>query len=274
MSENKIVINQQEFPLHYKLLQIIAEMLPSEEHYAPLARAILSLQIPSITTNLISNGILGREDLDAIWESGNVDLRRALLEETPFRANLTDAQADEIMAANDTEMLGSLADNTEDFFMEEDGEEDDYMENDDKPRLSRKKARELLEFLLNHADASLRKRVAENPYLPAQFRLPLQATLEKGYLLNQEHLRNLAMNEVDSLDGATQENLLTAARWIESVENRKAQEKLAKLLLKNNDPAVRLELAQNPQAPKSVLKELARDSEQDVAANAKYNLEN
>lgn len=144
MFDAKLIVNGQEFPIHYKMLNEIAGNLPNSGHYAPLAQALLALGIPSITRELIGNVALSVEDLDSIWEKGDIDMKRRLVDEEAFRKNLTDAQAEQIISCNDSEMLKYLARYAEDL----------YPMRDEKQamRLSGKMADALLECMLNHAD--------------------------------------------------------------------------------------------------------------------------
>lgn len=264
MAENKIVIDRQEFPLNYKLLRIIARMLPQEAHYAPLARAILTLNVPSITSELISNRILEPNDLDAIWSAGDMELRRALMDESAFREHLTDAQASELMAINDVEMLKPLAANSEDF---------SGSDEEKAPRLSDAKVKELMEFLANHPNREIKKLYHENEGLEARWAKPAREMLEQGYELSGEHIAELTEAELDLLAKSPRSTLLQIAEWLAEIKDAKARDKIGKFLLAHPDPEIRLSLAENWDAPKNILKTLAKDEDEDISAAAKDNLE-
>lgn len=261
MTDNKLVINKQEFPLNYKLLQIIARMLPQEAHYAPLAKAILTLNVPSITSELISNEILEPSDLDAIWGTGDLELRRALLDESAFLEHLTDAQADEIIGANDHYMLMSVAENA-----------DMLLNGDETARLSSKKGKELLKFLSDHADLSVRNAILENEQLEAKWKLPLKEMLENNYQLTVDQLATLTEKDIENLMKTTRDNLVLTAEYVEKIKNKQARQKIAELLAAHPDPKIRLTLAANWEAPQKTLEKLATDADEDVSAKAKSNI--
>lgn len=261
MTDSKIVINKQEFPLNYKLLQIIARMLPQEAHYAPLAKAILTLNVPSITSELISNDILEPSDLDAIWGTGDVELRRALLDESAFLQNLTDAQADEIMAANDHAMLLTVAVNA-----------DELLYDDDTARISPQKAKALVKFLADHADLAVRQAIIENGNLEAKWKLPLNEMLKNGHPISVDQIAKLTDKNIENLMEGSRENLLMTAEYVEKIKAKDAREKIAALLAEYPDPEIRLELASNEKAPRQILEKLANDADGDVSAKAKSRL--
>lgn len=260
MFDAKLIINGQEFPLHYKLLKSIADHLPSGENYAPLAKALLDLNIPSITQGLVDNECLTVEDRDAIWENGDLDIRRSLADENAFRINLSDAQASQIIAINDSEILKSIANWAEQLYPEEDEEQ--------AMRLSGKMADALLEFMASHSDESVRRELAENSQAPAKFRPKFSEMLKNGLHLGDSAIAGMTMEDVEMLQNATLDNLKAVANSAENIKDRKVRARVLNFLGSHPDPAVRLELAENYAAPQSVMERLAKDEDPDIANEA------
>lgn len=260
MQDSKIIINKQEFPIQYKLMKVIASMLPGEAHYAPLAKAILTLKVPSITAELLGKGILETSDLDAIWDSGDHELRMALLEEEAFLNRISEQQVMTILESADFELLQRLAHNSEFLFISED---------DEDARLSREKGREALEKLANHENAEIRRLFYSNSELPDEWVPSVKDSLQNGYEISTGQLNKLLPEEVELLAKSDRKNLLEAASWLEVVKNKKARQKLEEVLLNHPDPEIRLKLVDNPQTPKKVQEKLMNDQEKDVAEMAK-----
>lgn len=265
MFDAKLIVNGQEFPIHYKMLNEIASNVPSSSHYAPLAQALLALGIPSITRELIGNDVLSVEDLDTIWEMGNIDLQRRLADVKTFRKNLTDAQAEQIISINDSAILKELARYAEDLYPMK-GEKQAM-------RLSGKMADALLECMLNHADEGVRRRLGENAQAPAKFRPPLAEIARKGSLMWGTDVSGLTIEDLEVLKNTSLENLKTVASSVEDIEDRKARAEVIDFLCSCEDPEIRLELAENSFAPKSALRRLADDPDLDVAQAALDNLQ-
>ena len=260
MFEAKLIINGREFPIHYKLLKVIADDLPSGEQYAGVAKALLDLDIPSITQALTGNETLTTEDRDGLWEKGNLDIRRSLVDEGAFRKNLSDAQAEQIIALNDSEILKSLANWAEELYPDEDEEQ--------ALRLSGKMADALLEFMASHDDESVRRALAENSQTPAKFRPKFGEMLKKGLDFGDSAIAAMTMEEVDLLQNASLENLKTVANSVENIEDKKVRARVMDFLCSHPDPAVRLSLAENFAAPQSAMERLTKDEDADIARAA------
>ena len=111
MNEVYLVINGRKFPVHYLHLLAIAAHLPDGTHCRELAGALLALGVPSIAMVLIasSGALLTQDDLDALWAGGDPNIRRSLAAKPEFVEQLTDAQARDILAADNREVLKFLA---------------------------------------------------------------------------------------------------------------------------------------------------------------------
>ena len=72
--------------LGYRLLKVLAENLPEEKEYTELTEALLELGMPSISEELIGNSLLTKAQYDTLWENGNLDVRRSLVDEEDFLA--------------------------------------------------------------------------------------------------------------------------------------------------------------------------------------------
>lgn len=266
MTDVKLVINGQNFPLYYRMLQIIADNLPEEESYAPLAEALLSLGYPSITRKIINKDLLGSEDMDAIWDKGDIDLRRELTDTSSFLKNLTDAQAQEIINLNDPEILGNIAMEAELLYP------DDEDENQAR-RLSGKMADALMEFISRHPESEVKGKFWENSSAPAKFKPPLAEMIKNRDLSWRLDVSAMTMEDIEALNNTSQGNLIAIANNVEDIKDKKVRAKVAELLCQYPDPEVRLELAENYSAPKNVLRKLSHDCDQDVARAASKRLE-
>ena len=265
MREVKLNVNGQDFPIHYQMLSMIAENMPDGKSYAPLVQALLGLDIPSITVSLIDNDTLTTTDLDRIWEKGDLDARRKLMDTATFRKNLTDAQAEEILRLNDSEMLETLARYVEELYPHENDKQ--------AMRLSGKMADKLLESMANHPDFSVRKQLERNAQAPAKFKPTLAEMAKHGSLYWGSDISGLTMQDLEALKEIPLDSLKNIARNIEDIEDKGARAAVADWLCSSKDPAVRLELAENRRAPQAILRRLAEDADLDVANAARENLE-
>lgn len=266
MSKNNIVINGQEFPLHYQLLLAIAENIPGEKHYMPLAKAIYGLNIPSLTAELIEKELLPVEDMDAIWDKGDRELRRRLVENEMFRKNLSDRQAEEIIDMDDLEILKSLAGWSEQLYPDSDEEQ--------AIRLSGKMADALLEHMFRHKDADVRRSLAENSGTPLKFMPSFGECLKDGYVIRSETLARMQENDVELLSECPWTIIKVIANYIENIKNDTVRNKVIDFICAYPDPAVRLELAENFCAPSYAFTKLLSDSDPDVVRTAENTHDN
>lgn len=258
--ENKLIINGQEFPVNYKLLSEIAENLPSEEAYYPLAKALLDLDMMSISENLIHKSILKKEDLDSLWDKGDLAIRRDLVRNTDFIKNFTDAQVQEIIELDDPDILEKVASWAEVLYPDDDG--------DQAQRLSGQMADKLLDFMAHHPDKSVRKELFENRSAPAKFR-PAFKEIVKSTSSHYFPLKGFTNEDLAILPEFSFETLKNIANNVEDIEDKKIRGKVAEFLANHDDPGVRLELAENRYAPKKALMQLMNDADADIANAAK-----
>lgn len=192
MLDAKLVINGQAFSAHYQILSVIARELPDGSVYAPLARALVTLGIPSIIQDFIEGhddlleiyaSSLSAEVWDGIWENADLELRRLLAEQEIFRMNLTDSQAAQLIRINDPAILRSVASHAEDLYS--------YGHYAGQPiRISIKMADALLEFIARHPDESVRRSMAANTSAPARYRLCLGEKIKKELEIYPEDMEN------------------------------------------------------------------------------------
>lgn len=261
MNNVHLIINGQKFPLHYQLLSEIAS-LPDAEHYRELARAFLTLGVPSITQRVIECSLrfLDRQDLDGLWAAGDPDIRRSLLGLSKFVENLTDTQARDILDADDLDMFAALEDH-------EDLEGMLLKAQERGARLSGAMADALRERIARRR--SLEAHQAFEGYLKF---LPLRHHVEHGYGSDDVFSR-LPPEDIGLLNTASLETLRHVALNVHDIADGETRKKVARLLSAHSDPYVRLALAKNDECPRSILTHLLEDPEPDVSLAARRSLD-
>ena len=261
-----ITINDQKFPVYSQFLLAIAKNLPVNEHYKPLAWALIALGVPSITMGLIkfSGALLDQEDLDKLWAVGDPNARKSLLTKPEFVAQLTDAQAQDILDADDPDMLRSVAENPELFYPCHWGRRG--------TRLSGAMADALLEHVAGSHYPKVRQTLAEDYGTPRKFLPAFRECVESG-LSVKGVIFAIQPEDIELLNAVSVETLHHVAYKVESIANEAALKGVIHLLCSHPDPSVRLELANNSQAPKSALVRLTRDADLDVSQVAKETLQ-
>lgn len=261
-----ITINGQEFPVHSQLLLAIAKNLPAKEHYKPLAWAIIALGMPSITAGLIksSGALLDQEDLDKLWDAGDPNIRKSLLAKPEFVAQLTEAQARDILDADDPDMLKSIAERPELLYPCHWGRHG--------TRLSGAMADALLEYVAGSRYPKVRQTLAEDYGTPRKFFPAFRECVESG-LSVKGVIFAIQPEDIELLNTASVETLHHVAYKVDSIANDAALRGVIHLLCSHPDPSVRLELANNSQAPKPTLVRLSKDADLDVSQAAKETLQ-
>lgn len=261
----RIVIDSQDFPVHYELLLAIAKNLPASKHYRELAHALIALGIPSITIGLIkgSGALLSQEDLDALWGAGDTDIRRCLVERPHFVGQLTDAQAQAIIAADDPQMLKSIARQANLLYPTRGGAQG--------IRLSGGMADALLEHLVHSQYPEVRLALADEDNIPFKFRPSFRECVESGISVKSV-FPAMDPEDIILLRRVPLETLQHIAYHVEEMVNSEAQRGVIHLLFAHPDPSVRLELAKNSQAPKFALVRLLTDVDPDVCLMASETL--
>lgn len=97
------------FPLNLELLLTICDFCDLEEWGEALVTPLFDTGHPLIRASIISSGHLSREQRDEVWDAGYAEPCRELLRQPEFYDNLSDAQAEDIMALDDRLMLQEVA---------------------------------------------------------------------------------------------------------------------------------------------------------------------
>ena len=252
-------------PVNYLLLKEIAAHLPDNRQSGGLILALMRMDIPSINTQLAGKDCLDTAQRDALWDTGDKDVRRALVGNTSFLNVLTDAQAQAIMDMDDREMLLTVARFAEMLFPAR-GEKYAL-------RLSGAKADALLDHMIHHKNLEVRRELAENPDVPLKFCVSVMEHLNIGAHSWNMPLAFLTEEDIPALMQTDRKNLCYLANNIEDVENIALRQRVAHLLAEYADPEVRLALAANTSAPHEILQALLQDNEPDVAIAAQRNIE-
>ena len=273
MADIMIIINGSEHACGYELARALAENLPESKAYDAIAEDLLALGIPSITERLAEREGLGMSALDAIWESGDIDIRRKLARNESFRLSMTDRQAQDIMDDDDISTLISLAMDARDLYPDPDC--------GCTTRLSIEAANRLMEHMITHRDPLVWQALADHVFAIRHFPPAVQARIRTlpGKCLSRfsgEHsglrahlsLDTMYYDDIMRMDKAPRCALEYIAQNIEDIRDRRVRSITAKKLAGHADPLIRLTLAQNPRVHRLILEDLACDSEPDVAAAA------
>lgn len=254
--------NGPEFPIGHDLLLGLAGALRRGDGYPDLVTALLELHIPSLTKKLLDVLSLETEQMDRLWESADLGVRRALLEEMDFISNLTDKQAEDIIEADDIAMLRHLA-----HWIE-------LLEGDlSGQRMSPAKRDALWLHLRQHPDMRIREALAANSDLPDAIAIPVDERLRLDLDLNGSALQNLRLDEIPALLQAPVSDLIDLAMKAENIRNQEVRHAVLEALAAFPDPAVRMELAEYTTEDAAILTKLAVDDDPGVRAAAEENLE-
>lgn len=261
----QLIVNDRMFPVHYELLTVIAECVPEGTHYRRLVKALAALNVPSITSRLLeaAGESLDQEDLDSLWASSGLDIRRSLVKMPRFVERLTDAQAQDIINTDDLKMLKSLA-NWPHLLYPAEGKSR-------ATRLSGAMADTLLEHLAHSRYPEVCQTLADEEDTPFKFRPVFRECVEDGISV-EKVFPTILPEDIELLETVPIEALQTIAYNVERIGNREARKAVIGLLCKHPDPSVRFELARNTQAPKWALELLLRDIEPDVSQTARESL--
>lgn len=102
-------IGAEAYPLNLELLLTICDYCDLEEGGEALVTPLFDTGHPLIRASIIYSGHLSREQQDEAWVAGHADVCRELLRQPEFYDNLSDAQAEDIMALDDQLMLQEVA---------------------------------------------------------------------------------------------------------------------------------------------------------------------
>lgn len=254
--------NGPEFPIGHDLLLRLVRGLRRRGSYPELVTALLELHIPSLTIELLDGFALETEHRDRLWASGDLGVRRALVDDMDFIRNLTDEQAEDIIKADDVFMLCRLARWIE------------LLEGDlSEQRMSPARRDALWLHLRRHPDIRVLQALAANSALPDAIAIPLSERLRLGLDLNYSAFRSLRLDEIPALLQAPVSDLIDLARKAENIPNQEVRHAVLEALLSFPDPAVRMELAESTTKDTAILTRLLADTDPGVRAAARENLE-
>lgn len=268
MPDARLVIEGQSFPVYYLHLQkIIEELDDTWVESRAMAKAIVSLGIPSITISLLNPTVelLDQQDLDELWAAGDPAIRRNLVEWCPaFVKMLTDAQAQDILDIDDAKIFESIAKNA------------DLIDPDNTELREKRLSRTMAEALLEHIASinrypEVRQILNEGDTTPLNFRQTFQKCLKSGSRVT-EMIPMLQPDDIELLRAVSVESLQYMAIHARRIKNDEARRAFINFLCTHPDPAVRLALARYNLAPQLALKLLLKDSEPDVSHAARKSL--
>ena len=249
-----------EFPIGYGLLLSLAGTLRRRNRYPELTTALLELGIPSLTEKLLNMLRMETEQRDRLWDSGNLETRRALLDNTDFIRELTDNQAQDILAADDIPMLRQLARWCE------------LLEGDlSGQRLSPAMRDRLWLHLRRHADRRILEELADNNHLPDAIAIPVDERLRLGLPIDNAAFRALRQDEIPALFQAPLSTLMKLAEHTENIRDPDVYRTVLERLAAHPDPAVRLALAEHT-TDADILTTLAADPDPGIRATAEVRL--
>lgn len=247
-----------EFPITNSMLKSIARACPKGPLGKVLGSALIALGIPSVTEELLDGDFLTIEDRDAIWAAGDIDVRRRLIQDRDFLAQLTDIQAREIVEMDDVEMLQAVGRWNEYLYPARDG----------GFRISGAAADSLMEHIRNHENSSVRAALANNSITPLRFVPPLEECIRNNYEMRGYPIAALSEEEISLFKGKSREMLAVLAYRVEEIKDTAARNAAVTLLATHPDPEVRLALAENYEAPRLAFEMLASDTDPEIAALA------
>lgn len=254
--------NGPEFPIGHDLLLGLARALGRRGGYPDLVSALLELHIPSLAIELLDGSALETEHRDRLWASGDLEVRRALVDGMDFIRNLTDKQAEDIIEADDVFMLRRLA-----HWIE-------LLEGDlSEQRMSPARRDALWLHLRQHPDMRVLQALAANSALPDAIAIPVGERLRLGLTLNSSAFRSLRLDEIPALLTVSTSALINLARHVEDIPNQEVRHAVLEALLSFPDPAVRMELAGYTTEDAAILTRLLADTDPGVRAAARENLE-
>ena len=248
-----------ELPIGHDLLLGLAGALDYRNSHPELVNALLELGIPSLNKELV--GIeLETEQMDRLWDSGDLELRRALLDKADFILVLTDSQAQDILAADDIPMLQKLAGVCKLLEISFPAQ-----------RLSPAMRDRLWLHLRRHADRGVQEELADNDRLPDAITIPTVERLRLGLPMDSAAFRDLRQDDLPVLFQAPLSTLMRLTGEAENIRDPDVCRTVLERLAAHPDPAVRLALAEDT-TDADILTTLAADPDPGVRAMAAYRL--
>ena len=212
-----------------------------------------------------------------MWETGSLDVRRALASDIYFLESLTDTQAKDIIDEDDIFLSRNVAEhmnwmNFDTLFVrlkknaakdEYDEYADDDEEDEEFMRLSEEQYTTLLNYIQEHPSPIVRNGLFINYDYDPDLIPPLNECLELG--IEEFNMQILKESDLPYIKKLPWHILAYIGSNLERVRNIKLRNAIFKILLDHPDPEVRLSLAENRLLPTGMLKCLCSDPVQDIA---------
>ena len=263
----RLATSGQHLPLTYRQLAALAASLaPCQRE---VADALLALEIPSLTETIIATACLSCEQMDSLWSSGGLEVRRALLGQQHFIQHLDAGQVRDILKADDVPMLRQLA-----LCMKE--EVQPLLPGAD-PLLDR-----LWRHLRQHPDMRVREALACNPHISPDYAFSVGERFRQDLPFCTTAFSRLQQSELGLLFKAAHTLLLQLIGEIGGIEKPGVRKNVIRYLARHPDPLVRQALAgrggidlclsEDKRLFHAVLMDLCEDTDLRVCAAARERL--
>lgn len=234
-----------------------------------VADALLALEIPSLTETIIATACLSCEQMDSLWSSGGLEVRRALLGQQHFIQHLDTGQVRDILKADDVPMLRQLA-----LCMRE---EVQPLLPETDPLLDR-----LWRHLRQHPDMRVREALACNPHISPDYAFSVGERFRQDLPFCTTAFSRLQQSELGLLFKAAHTLLLQLIGEIGGIEKPGVRKNVIRYLARHPDPLVRQALAgrggtdlclsEDKRLFHAVLMDLCEDTDLRVCAAARERL--
>lgn len=268
MANIQLTDNGPRFELpHNVLMEIAGDIASNVAYHNDLFRALLDLNIPSITEALaarVDADDISIEEADRLWQQGMFEARKSLLNDRTFLQRLSKEQMEDILRLDDNRLLAIVAE-----YFDFDEDEDD----DGDHRLDQADIDRLLAFLAAKQDLKIRKALMENDKLdPEKFPVTLEQRIALDVIRGEDY-EELRVQDVELFRKADSEVLDTLSYNLDEIRDSKARKAFAQMLIDLPDPQYRQEMAIRYHQPKDVLKLIAKCNDPIAADYARKELE-
>ena len=250
---------------HSALVEVAGDIASHAANHQDLFRALLDLNIPSVTKALADHvdvDDITLEDADRIWQQGMSDTRQSLLRDSTFLQRLSKGQWDDLLRMDDSRLFATVAE----YF--------DFDEQEDEGcRLNVDEVKHIHAFLKARPDREVRKALMENDSLEAEWEdVPLAERIAYDAVRVDDYA-TMDVEDVELFRNADNDALQSLSYNVDEIEDRKVRKAVAQLFMELPDPQFRQEIALESHTPKDVLKLLARGDDPIAAGYAMMTLE-
>ena len=81
---------QYDIPFCSSMLISFARALPCNSDYEELAKEIIKMEIPSLTSTILRKRIIMTDRLDRLWKYGSTEMRRQIASDEQFIRNISE----------------------------------------------------------------------------------------------------------------------------------------------------------------------------------------